>query len=145
MKRRIRSLVTMGPQHGGRPVAHARTLAPGDGRRLSISLAITIIALLFQSLITQSHIHPISLSGRTGETGVSTAPRIGHHAPTKPGDCAICREIAQAGHYVASALPSFDGRALQGFWRSPPVARPVTRHSVSHAWHSRGPPPAAPL
>jgi len=135
----------MGPLPGGRPVGHARAIAPGDGRRLTLSLAITIIALLFQSLIAQSHIHPISPFGRTSHTGVSAATRIGHHAPSPSGDCAICREIAQAGHYVASAPPSFDGPASPGFWRSPSVARPVTRHSASHAWHSRGPPPAAPL
>ena len=105
----------------------------------------TIVALLFQSLITQSHLHPISPFGRTSHTGVFAATRIGHHALSPSGDCAICREIAQAGQYVASAPPSFDGPASPGFWRSPSVARPVTRHSVSHAWHSRGPPPAAPL
>ena len=115
--------------------------------RLLIALVIgALMALLMQSLITQSHVHPILSPGRSARPGgavASAKAELDHRSRQRSDDCAICREIAQAGHYVASALPSFPEVDAQGFWRSPVTAETKALRALSHAWQSRGPPPVA--
>ncbi len=145
MKRRARSLVALVPKGGARPAAVIRATTHDDKQRVSAVFAIMIIALLFQSLITGSHIHASARFGPSGNPGLAASTSLSYESPSKSGECAICREIAQARHYVASTPPHLTFGALPGFWLSPVVPRPITRHSLSHAWHSRGPPQAAPF
>lgn len=147
------SCAASGRPIGKRAVSMSRRQAPGVHRersRFLIALVIgALVALLMQSLITQSHVHPASQalgqSARSGGAIASAKAELGHRSRQKSGDCAICREIAQAGHYVASVLPAFAEMDAQGFWCSPVIAEAMAPRVLSHAWHSRGPPPVATL
>ena len=144
LMKRLRSLV-FASKSGTPPAMSVRATMAADRQRLSLVFLIAIVALLFQSLLTGSHIHTEVVSGRTDNPSLATVASVSHHSPSKSGGCPICREIAQAGQYVASAPPHFEIGTLPGFWLSPTVARPVARHSISHAWQSRGPPQARSL
>lgn len=103
-------------------------------------LMLVIVALLGQSVVTGSHVHAF---------GVALSPPVAHAVPTTtghqrpghtPADCPLCREMAQAGHYISPApiLLAVSGRPP--LW----IARVAGRRLIDGArwlgWRSRAPP-----
>ncbi len=117
----------------------ARSRKTGSGTRCRFTfLCALLLALLGQSIATQSHVHRRDMSSPAARQG----PRISTSrlpAPA-PADCPICRESAQAGHYLGPAT-----------FQLAPVARAFPPSGVSSlrriicrlygfGWRSRAPP-----
>jgi hypothetical protein len=112
-------------------------------RRLFLAFAI-LLSLVWQSVLLQTHSHlPLPSAAQQSlhhhdEGGAGLAS--GHAPSDDPSNCPICREMAQAGHYLLPA--PFAILAVAG---SPIVlALPhfllwPGRHEP-HGWYGRGPP-----
>jgi len=126
----------------GRATAHRRL---GDRMRsgwVALLLAVTV-SLSWQSLLSQTHQHPASTFAPIAAKLLGDKASANHpdgKSTDQPADCPICRQIAQAGHYLSPAPVSF----------SPPIVAPLAVAVVptpsivlarrSHAWQSRAPP-----
>ncbi len=98
-----------------------------------------LVLLAWQAVLVQAHVHP-------GERGVAAPTVAGAHwfggerRPDTPPPCPICREVAQAGHYLTPtpagiAPPTATAQPRIAFTLSPLV---LSRRSPD--WRSRAPP-----
>ena len=108
---------------------------------VAVLLAV-LLAFTSQSFVTQTHEHldqaaysavaSVKAAGAQSQTGQS---------PANPADtCPICREMAQAGHYLLPTLVAIQIFETTTHWLA--VTRPLalTPHQQSHTWQSRAPP-----
>ena len=111
-----------------------------DGLKRICMLGVLLAALLFQSLLIQSHRHfDEGAIGFHNTTGTENSPRkSGDNAPLKT--CLLCEQLAFDGHGL---LPDpvylreeVSGDALLPF----AVLLPLDLASASHRWQSRAPP-----
>ena len=128
---------------------HRRATAPAFVSTLSKRwLAFALIALLAfagQSVVTQSHVHFDADTGLTASVPLQIHGQPAHRRapPDDPAHCPLCRNLAQAGHYLTPAAIVLVAPIAVAFWRSFARARPWHAHARSHAWRSRGPPARA--
>ncbi len=110
-----------------------------NGRLL---LAFTVLlSLVWQSILLQTHSHlPASAIAQQELHHSEAGPASGHAPSDDPSDCPICRELAQASHYI---LPTpFAILAVAGSPIAPALAHLLLwpgRHEP-HGWYGRGPP-----
>jgi hypothetical protein len=110
----------------------------GGGSR--IALLCLLIALAWQSCLTQTHFHS-DQSARTLSSLVSVrADTGGGTLPDTPATCPICQEAALSGNYVAAGPVLLAPPAVATTWYGVAASRPVRRDLKSHAWNSRAPP-----
>jgi hypothetical protein len=115
-------------------------LRGGGGRSRIALLFCLLIALAWQSCLTQTHVHSdqglraiSSLASVRADTG-------GGNPSDTPATCPICQEAALSGHYVAAGPVLLAPPAVAIAWYGPAVSRPTRRDLKSHAWNSRAPP-----
>ena len=105
-------------------------------------LIATLLAFTWQSFVTQTHEHyrpraHLVVAGATSELSNLKA----QNAPTDPSDtCPICREMAQAGHYISPAPFVFFERETLAHGVAATPALVLVVRLVSHSWQSRAPP-----
>jgi hypothetical protein len=112
-----------------------RTVRPGS---LVIILA-AMMALLWQSCVTQSHTH-FDRHAAVESAGQLSKLATGNPPLDSTDNCPVCREIAHAGHYTMSAAITFHlPRAVS---REHYITSTLTlpRKARSHSWRSRAPP-----
>ena len=101
-------------------------------------LLVSLIAVTWQSFVTQTHIHPSApASGSQSATAQFSRPIPKSGLPI---DCPICHDSALAGHYLSSGAPVLLAPIPAILWLF--VAAPLVsgRRDRSHAWRSRAPP-----
>jgi hypothetical protein len=105
-------------------------------------LLAALLAFTWQSFLTQTHEHfasrdvPAAASATTAPAHLQSG-----RAPANPADtCPICREIAQAGHYLLPPALALCAPPATGFWLSASPTLALTLSLRSHAWQSRAPP-----
>ncbi|WP_404711848.1 hypothetical protein [Sphingomonas sp. MMS24-J13] len=100
---------------------------------------VALIALAWQSIVVQSHVH---LDTNATPAAIHRTQTLQHRsAPADtPADCPICRQFAHAGHYLSPGGFPFTAPAVHGFWRAIGSLAGWIGERRSHAWHSRGPP-----
>jgi hypothetical protein len=111
--------------------------------RWHVIVLTALFAFLWQSLVTQAHVHfaPITYSavvaGKAGSTAHIAPPRS---SPDLPANCPLCREIAHSGGYLPPT-PILLGAPEPATIRlvAPPL-RALAFGERSHAWQSRAPP-----
>lgn len=112
------------------------------GRWLATVL-VTLLAFTWNGFVTQTHVHWESVAvSRTLVGQTSAVPHISPagHSRDKPVDCPICNEIAMAGAYLASSVPSLPLPLLSVEWSFVTIFRSGTGRQSSHIWQSRAPP-----
>lgn len=109
----------------------------GAERRVSRAAALlAFAAILLQALLFQPHVHAI------GPVGARARPAHGATlaAATAADDCALCRELAQSGTFVAAAPPLLRATAAIAPPASAVLAPASLRDARPRVWNSRGPP-----
>lgn len=104
------------------------------GRWVAMVLA-TLLAVLGQGFLTQTHLHLDASQRARSLAGL----RTGQTTPDLPV-CPICQETAQAGAYLASAAPAFAVPSATPHQGIILPARTLAPRLGSHDWHSRAPP-----
>ena len=128
-------------QRSAKGSAQAPT-APVRAPRFAIVLAM-LLALLWQSFVTQTHIHadPIGYATAIADsTGTPAQLKAGQAPSDLPATCPICQEIAHAGSYLSPTAVAFQPPAQVQVWRAVAISRALTLRQRSHAWRSRAPP-----
>ncbi len=111
------------------------------GRWVAMVLA-TLLAVLGQGFLTQTHLHFDASQRARTLAGPATAPaglRTGQATPDLPV-CPICQEAAQAGAYLASAAPVFVAPTVTSHHGIVLPAPTLAPRLDSHDWRSRAPP-----
>jgi hypothetical protein len=102
-----------------------------------------LLAILWQSFVTQTHIHTepgVYATAVSDSAGTPTQLKAGQAPSDLPATCPICQEIAHAGSYLSPAAVAFQPPIPVDLWRSvTPLLAPTLRQR-SHAWQSRAPP-----
>ena len=127
-----------GPQAARSP----RTLLKVRNRaRLAITL-VALLAFVLQTLVLQTHIHGVPL---TGTAGVTLAVEKGQQ-PDKlppagdPANCPICQEMLHAGVFVAPGAATLQIATLASVIDFVFVEIFATTQTYAHGWKSRAPP-----
>lgn len=118
---------------------HGRTAGLGAARRPALTrwyalVLAVLIGFAAQSVATQGHVHfnPVS---------AHAALKPLHRAPAdNPATCPLCRDLAQAGHYLTPVAILLDPPAASLVWLGALLLAAWHARSRSHAWLSRGPP-----
>ena len=127
-----------------------RAEAPGHplrAPRFAIVFAM-LLAILWQSFVTQTHIHtdPGAYAIAIGDSAVANsagAParlKAGQAPSDLPATCPICQEIAHAGSYLSPMAVAFEPPVPTDLWRTVAPSLAATLRQRSHAWQSRAPP-----
>ena len=113
--------------------------------RLAMLVA-ALLALLWQGFVTQTHLHMDGVSSAR----IAALPGDQHtHVdrddwPSRqPADCPICRETAQAGHYVAPADPAHLAAPAPAACILCTRPRRLTGTARTDLWRIRDPPEPA--
>jgi hypothetical protein len=108
----------------------------GGKRAFRVAALLAFAALLFQALLFQPHVHAISLvSARAQPTRIATfAPAIA------ADECALCRELAQSGTFVAATPPLLKTASPSVLPASIILPLSAVRDMRPRIWNSRGPP-----
>ena len=108
---------------------------------VAVLLAV-LLAFSWQSFVTQTHEHFDSGNHSTVAGAKTDAPQLKTgRLPTNPADtCPICREIAQAGHYLLPAPVAFHTPETITHWLTVTPSLVLVLCLRSHAWQSRAPP-----
>ena len=106
-------------------------------------LAVLLLALSWQSVVSQTHRHFHAPAGTVLAIAqdASSLPGKGQQAPYDPAsDCSICRQIAHAGAALLPDPVAIEAPAFAEFrpGETPPLDPASVRRS--HAWRSRAPP-----
>ncbi len=107
-------------------------------------VAALVLALSWQSFVTQTHRHsdPLAASIAAGSAQAdSGAQKPGKPSPSDlPANCSICRQMANAGAALLPAPVAIAAPAYIAF--HPATAPPLGEAAVqrSHRWQSRAPP-----
>ncbi len=130
------------PARAGAKAFGRATQSPVSLRWFALVMAV-LLAFTGQSIVTQTHIHPETGFASTLTTSLTGSLPLATKAPSspdRPANCPICREIARAGHYVASAPIAFFPPMRTLALLIVPVFALWCGRRLSHAWYSRGPP-----
>ncbi len=105
---------------------------------------LTLVAFVFQSFVTQTHIHAQPVGAPVAVDWLDGGKAPGKEAPAKNDEasCPLCQAFASSGQFLTPAaaailLPSFSVSVIQLV----PLATTFVR-SASHAWRGRLPPSA---
>jgi len=111
-----------------------------------VVLAAMVLALSWQSFLTQTHRHFDPVSTEASAQARDAAPSgVDRQSPSDlPANCQICREVAHAGSYLLPAPIGFDAPAPGVFWLAVVALAVVALVRRSHAWRSRAPPSPLP-
>ncbi|MEO6214753.1 MAG: hypothetical protein ABIO86_01875 [Sphingomonas sp.] len=115
---------------------------PLRARRLAIALAM-LLAILWQSFVTQTHIHAnpdIYATAISDSAGAPVRLKAGEAPSDLPATCPICREVAHAGSYLSPTAVALQPPVPVDLWRAATPTPSPTRRQRSHAWQSRAPP-----
>lgn len=124
----------------GRPQGDARAAGPRRAKRLVVLCAL-LLALLWQSVLTQAHQHrPVGLDTSQSERSLANKTGRDDPAPDSPKTCPICLEVASAGPALLPTPVTLAAPAAPTFFTA--AFRPLQfqRASRSHLWQSRAPP-----
>lgn len=131
------------PRRAG-SVATAAVGHPGSVRHMLLALA-ALIAIAWQGLVVQTHVHPDADGWRApGHALVQpgAASARGHQPAERPSHCVLCREKALSGNYVQPEPVVIRLPAAAFVVAAALVLPNLIDLKRSHAWRSRGPPPA---
>jgi hypothetical protein len=114
---------------------------PVEGVRRLMIVWIALVALLFQSFVTQTHIHQPAKLASAARSLANASPTISAERPA-PGhsSCPLCIELKIAGHYMQPTPVVLLTPLALSFWFYPPVPLAASRPQPSHHWLSRAPP-----
>ena len=129
-------------QPGAKGPGAEASRVPVGARRFAIVFAM-LLAILWQSFVTQTHIHADPGAYATAiadSTGAPTQLKAGRAPSDLPATCPICQEIAHAGSYLSPTAATFQPPVLVGLWRTVTPSLAPTLRQRSHAWQSRAPP-----
>jgi len=102
-----------------------------------------LLAILWQSFVTQTHVHANPGAYATAisdSAGAPTRLKTGEAPSDLPTTCPICQEVAHAGSYLSPAAVALQPPVPVDLWRTlTPTLSPTLRQR-SHAWQSRAPP-----
>jgi len=111
-------------------------------RRFAIVVAM-LLAILWQSFVTQTHVHAdpgLYATAIADSAGAPARLKAGQAPSDLPATCPICQEVAHAGSYLSPAAVAFEPPVQADLWRGvAPSLAPALRQR-SHAWQSRAPP-----
>jgi hypothetical protein len=110
----------------------------GGMRRLALLWAF-VLALLGQSIVTQSHVH-MGIADARATMSRGAAALSGKAPGHAPGECLLCWEKAQAGSYVVPVLAAILTGAPALFALRISCLAGLARRSHRHGWRSRAPP-----
>jgi len=111
-------------------------------RRFAIVFAM-LLAILWQSFVTQTHVHAnpdVYATAISDNAGAPTRLKAGEAPSDLPATCPICQEVAHAGSYLSPAAVALQPPVPIDLWRTATPALSPTRRQRSHAWQSRAPP-----
>ncbi|MEP7004619.1 MAG: DUF2946 family protein [Sphingomonas bacterium] len=111
-------------------------------RRFAIVLAM-LLAILWQSFVTQTHVHAnpgVYATAISHSAGAPTRLKAGEGPSDLPATCPICQEIAHAGSYLSPAAVALQPPIPVDLWRTATPALSPALRQRSHAWQSRAPP-----
>ena len=111
-------------------------------RRLAIVFA-ALLAILWQSFVTQTHVHANPGAHATAisdRAGAPTRLNAGEAPSDLPATCPICQEVEHAGSYLSPATVALQPPAPVDVWRTVTPTLSPTLRQRSHAWQSRAPP-----
>ena len=127
--------MTMEAQHRWHRQAGVRTPRPSAGR--FVLLFAISLAFMWQSFVTQTHVHFDPGAHHAPAGHVSKAGRPRH---TSPETCPICRVIAESGHHLLPASVVIQVPDAIALWLLYTLPFALTLCLRSHAWQSRAPP-----
>lgn len=102
-----------------------------------------LLAFLWQSFVTQTHVHfAVQREATIAGSGAKAPclPTMGQSSGDLAADCVLCQEIAHAGHYLLPAPIAFQAPEPVAAWLLAVPLRVLGFNRRSHAWHSRAPP-----
>ena len=105
----------------------------------ALLLLAALLAFAWQSIVTQSHVHPDGIAAITA-TQPGHQPKLAHAPATTPDACPICRQIAQAGHYLVPPPPGFPAPRAGDYWLVASLAPVLSLSQRPPLWQSRAPP-----
>lgn len=109
-------------------------------KRLVVLCAL-LLALLWQSVITQAHQHrPAGLDTSQSERSLTNKSGRDDPAPDSPKNCPICLEAASAGPALLPTPVTIAIPAAAVFFTLAFRPQQFQRSSRSHVWQSRAPP-----
>lgn len=111
-------------------------------RRFAIVFAM-LLAILWQSFVTQTHVHAnprVYATAISDNAGAPTRLKAGEAPSDLPATCPICQEVAHAGSYLSPAAVALQPPVPIDLWRTATPALSPTLRQRSHAWQSRAPP-----
>ena len=111
-------------------------------RRFAIVFAM-LLAVLWQSFVTQTHVHatPGAYTAAISDSaGAPTRLKAGETPSDQPAICPICQEVAHAGSYLSPTAVALQPPVPVDLWRTATPAFSPTLRQRSHAWQSRAPP-----
>jgi hypothetical protein len=120
----------------------ATSLRSQPGGRHVLLVWLTLVALLLQSFLTQTHVHlasgslPSSARSQIAAAGVSAE----RPAPAGHSTCPLCVEMKIAGHYLPPVPFVLVAPPLLAFWFHQIAAVELVRPYRAHHWRSRAPP-----
>jgi hypothetical protein len=112
-------------------------------RRWLLPILVFLSALVWQSFVIQTHIHPLQGQGGGGITCESGARSCADPSPDTADHhayCELCLELDEAGQFLASVPPGFWVPISAMALAHVSTAAGWKRNERSHAWYSRGPP-----
>jgi hypothetical protein len=111
-------------------------------RRFAIVIAM-LLAILWQSFVTQTHVHAdpgLYATAIADSAGTPARLKAGRAPSDLPATCPICQEVAHAGSYLSPAAVALEPPVLADHWRDVAPSPATALRQRSHAWQSRAPP-----
>lgn len=114
------------------------------GTRKTALLIAALLALAWQSLVAQTHVHPDALCLTPITVSAACAPSVSASNPGKPdnqpADCPLCQAQFLSGHLLGSAAATIAPPVEILFVQTAVTALFGTQPARSHRWQSRAPP-----
>jgi hypothetical protein len=116
---------------------------PVRRRRSGPLVWVTLLALLLQSFLVETHVHapagdadaPSRITRSTASAISAAKPASGEHSL-----CPLCAEMALSGHYIATTPVILIPPVVAEFWLYPSIAIAGAWLQAAHHWRSRAPP-----
>ena len=117
------------------------TAMPSANMRRAALLVAALLALLWQSFVVQTHVHPAAFAGSPKVENSWQGPLLHRGKASDRGDnCALCQELAYSGAYLVGAAVPVIIQAAAQFLPAEPQILLGTAFARSHSWRSRAPP-----
>lgn len=124
-------------------IRHPRLLRTDLRTRWIAVLLTALLAFLWQSFVTQTHVHfdpGIHSTAEFGTAGSAPQLRDGQPSSDLPANCPICQETAHAGYYLLPTPIAFHASEAVPLWLVVARTLALTLRQRAHAWNSRAPP-----